>query len=265
MSERHISVPKPFASGEVSEWFTRYEICCKANGWNDEQKALKLPTLLEGEALALWLELAEEEQKDYKTAKEKLVLKMKPPGFISLNEFHQRKMRLGESLSLFVHDLKKLLIQAMPNLDSSAVEQLLLHQFLAGLPPTVSRQLRSTGETKTLEEAIERARLLLVITDQEQTAAVQVQRAEVQQLQDKITALTQQVAALTTRPQRPRMVRCFECNQVGHLRRNCPNNRQQWDRRRCFICDRPGHVARECRQGNDYGASGQGNRRPFSK
>ena len=67
----------------------------------------------------------------------------------------------------------------MPNLDSSAIEQLLLHQFLAGIPPAVSRQLRSTGETKTLKEAIERAQLLLVITDQEQTATVQVQHAEV--------------------------------------------------------------------------------------
>ena len=53
MSERHISVHKPFATGDVSKWFTRYEICSTANGWNDEQKALKLPTLLEGEALAL--------------------------------------------------------------------------------------------------------------------------------------------------------------------------------------------------------------------
>ena len=69
-SERqiHVSVPKPFPTGDVSEWFTRYEICSIANGWNDEQKALKLPILLEGEALALWLELAEEEQKDYKQA-----------------------------------------------------------------------------------------------------------------------------------------------------------------------------------------------------
>ena len=53
MSERHISVHKPFATGDVSKWFTRYEICSTANGWNDKQKALKLPTLLEGEALAL--------------------------------------------------------------------------------------------------------------------------------------------------------------------------------------------------------------------
>ena len=35
MAERHVSVPKSFANGDVNEWFKRYEICCKANGWNE--------------------------------------------------------------------------------------------------------------------------------------------------------------------------------------------------------------------------------------
>ena len=55
---KHISLPKTFASGDVSEWFKWFEICCSANDWNDATKALKLPTLLEG-ALAVWLELSE--------------------------------------------------------------------------------------------------------------------------------------------------------------------------------------------------------------
>ena len=36
-------------------------------------KALKLPALLEGEALAIWLELSDDDQKDYKEAKKKIV------------------------------------------------------------------------------------------------------------------------------------------------------------------------------------------------
>ena len=48
-------------SGDVNEWFKRFEICCKANGWTNATSALKLPTLLEGEALAIWLELSEEQ------------------------------------------------------------------------------------------------------------------------------------------------------------------------------------------------------------
>ena len=43
----------------MCEWLTRFEICARANAWTDERKALTLPTLLEGEALAVWLELNE--------------------------------------------------------------------------------------------------------------------------------------------------------------------------------------------------------------
>ena len=57
MAERHISVPKPLATGDPGEWFLRFEICSKANSWNKETMALKMPTLLEGEALAVWLDL----------------------------------------------------------------------------------------------------------------------------------------------------------------------------------------------------------------
>ena len=63
---RHISLPKPFASGNVNKWCQRFEICSKANEWNDATTALKLPTLLEGEAFAVWMELTADEQKDYK-------------------------------------------------------------------------------------------------------------------------------------------------------------------------------------------------------
>ena len=87
-------------------------------------------------------------------AKTEIIKTIMPMGFISLDEFHQRKLRPGEALPVFVYDLKKLLARAMPELDQAAREPLLLHQFLTGLPVAVSRQLRATGETYTLEAAI---------------------------------------------------------------------------------------------------------------
>ena len=46
--QRHVSIPKPFASGDAGEWFNHFEIYCKANAWDEKAKVLKLPTLLEG-------------------------------------------------------------------------------------------------------------------------------------------------------------------------------------------------------------------------
>ena len=52
MAERHVSIPQSIANGDMNEWFKGYEICCKAN---EATIALKLPTLLEGKALNVWL------------------------------------------------------------------------------------------------------------------------------------------------------------------------------------------------------------------
>ena len=105
MAGGHVSVPKSFSDGDAREWFQRFEICCSANQWNDEIKARKLPTLLEGEALASWLELSDEQQADYKVAKEQLITKMAPNEFVSLEESHSRTMRPGEAIALYLHDL----------------------------------------------------------------------------------------------------------------------------------------------------------------
>ena len=60
------------------EWFQKYEIYCDVNDWNDKTKAQKLPTLLEDEALAIWLELTIEEKGSYTTNKAKIIAQMVP-------------------------------------------------------------------------------------------------------------------------------------------------------------------------------------------
>ena len=259
MAAGHISVPKSFCDGDAREWFQRFEICCSANQWNDEVKARKLPTLFEGEALAIWLELSEEQQADYEVAKEQLIKKMAPTEFVSLEEFHSRKMRPGEAIALYLHDLKRLLRQAMPELAENATKPLLLHQFLSGLPGPVSRQLRATGDTKELEAVVQRAKVLMAVSDQQQTAAMTTTPSEVDQLKTQVTLLTEQVAALTTRQKNEGPRRCFYCNRLGHTQRSCPT---RFTSQRCYICNRPGHFARDCWQGNAKGMSTRGSRHP---
>ena len=62
VADRYISVPASFSSGDIVDWLKRFEICNnKANKWTAETQALKLLTLLEGESLAVWLELSDAE------------------------------------------------------------------------------------------------------------------------------------------------------------------------------------------------------------
>ena len=188
-------------------------------------KALKVPTLLEGEALASWLELTEEEQADFKTLKKKLIVKMAPLPFTALEEFHAWKLRPGEPLPLITQDLKRLLQSAVPGLDVNAREQMLIHQFLTGLLTDISRQLRATEEAKELTKVVERACLLMTIDNQSSLQSVAAcastvdtgTKEEMSRLQNQVEALTLQVAALTTPKATNLRKRCFNCNGLGHL------------------------------------------------
>ena len=191
----HVNMPKPFNTGNVTEWFQHYEIYFHTNSWDNEKKALKLPTLLEGEALAVWLELSKDEQKDYALTKQNIVDAIRPMSFVSLEDFHKQVLFTGESLTVYVHQLKQLLGQAMPDLVSVAKEQLLLHQFIADLPQDISKKLRATGVTNTLTEAVER--LIMVVDHHSQTVTRLTSTSDIQQLQQQLTALSEQVAALS--------------------------------------------------------------------
>ena len=160
-STKHISLPSFFSEGDPTEWLKRYEICCNTNDWGDELKAKKLPTLLEGEVLVTWLELTCEQQSNYELAKTKILERMGPIRFVSMGDFHHRRLLPGESLSVFSHELKRLIDQVMPTADAAIRQQLLIHQFLTGLPAEISKRLRAAGEIDDLGQLIQRAKLLM--------------------------------------------------------------------------------------------------------
>ena len=116
---------------------------------------------------------------------------------MSLDEFNAQRLNPGESLPLFLHKLKQLSKKAMPDADATTRNQLLLHQFVSGLPAHIAKQLHATGEVSDLDRVLERAKLLMTIEEPQKTAAVQT--SEVQELREQVSTLTEQVAALPAR------------------------------------------------------------------
>ena len=118
----------------------------------------------------------------------------------------------------------------------------ILHQFLAGIPEAVSRQIRASGEVHDLEKVVERARLLMTVNEMSnmgsvQAAAIGKSRPTdpvTKKLEEQVAKLTEQVASLSTRTpqgsgrqrQRPRYLRCFKCNRVGHTQYECSYEHQ---------------------------------------
>lgn len=150
-----------------------------------------------------------------------------------------------------------------------------MHQFLTGLPNEVSKQLRATGVTGTLKTARKRAKILMTVEQHTPTNPLNpVTTAQTKfttkflQIQQQVTELTAQVAALTTRSTSPRTPpafiesrpkQCFICNRVGHLQYNCPTCQ---DPKFCFTCGQQAHGWRTCPQGNGQGAAAWGSSRP---
>ena len=84
------------------------------------------------------MELSEAEKEDDKSAKTQMITRMALARFVSLKDFKERWLLSGESLLVFLHVLKQLLEQAMPEADAATRKQLLTHQFLTGLPTHMS-------------------------------------------------------------------------------------------------------------------------------
>ena len=180
LAGKHISLQAPFKEGDQTEWFKRYEICCTANEWSEATQLVKLPTLLEGEALAVWLELAPEDQRDYKTAKRTITARMSPLRFVSLEDCHARRATFG--------------FCAPAESDSPRAAT------LAPVCGWVGLQLQAVGEIDNLDKVIERAKLLLTIDKGENIAAIKTTEMprEMEVLQQQVSLLSEQVAALTT-------------------------------------------------------------------
>ena len=124
----------------------------------------------------------------------------------------------------------------MLGLPNKARDQLLLHQFLAGLPSAISKQLHSSGGTPALDATVERAPLLISIEkDHEQKGVAPTSQddrgsklAEVTGLKTQVVELSEQVAALSavqSSKRQSQMPRCFICNGIGHFQWQCPNKR----------------------------------------
>ena len=63
---------------------------------------------------------------------------MAPVQFVSLDDFRARKLQTNKALSVFLHKLRQMLKQAIPEASEGTRKQLLLYQFVNGLPVNIS-------------------------------------------------------------------------------------------------------------------------------
>ena len=170
-----------------------------------------------------------------------LIEKLRPSGFVAFAEFQARMLRPGETALLYVHELKRLLEDAMPNLDADSQDRILFQQLLAGLPDDCSRALRAIPEIKTTAEAVSLARLLMMVSHQasvptvasvnagkilRQPVAINTLQGHVRHLTEQMSSLVDRLDGLSVAAVNPLMGglslgASLKCHRTGHVSRNC--------------------------------------------
>lgn len=192
-----------------------------------EYRALRLTS----GAFAVYQQLSGDDKLVHEEIKEALISAFTSDHFCAYEQFVGQKLRDGESVGVYLADLRRLatLFRGMPDTGLACT-------FVAGLPDSARRTLQagSRMESMGLCEILSRACVVLVGESGDVAAADSPLRPKHRD----------QLAAEAT------VVRCRSCGQPNHYARDCLTGRDVRRRGRgslrCFQCGHQGHIASSC-------------------
>ena len=131
------------AEGEdTKSWFKHYEVCGKADDWNDQKKLSRLPTLLKVCVWAVYDSLHEDGDTDtYEHLKATILQCLCPDTenrLVACEKLSWRCLWEGESIDELGHDIEKSLDQVSPGLPEELHESELRFYLINALPKKVS-------------------------------------------------------------------------------------------------------------------------------
>ena len=113
LSGVRLVLPEPLQDSDVRSWFKRFEIFIDTNEWNDEKKFLKLPTLLCGQAWAIFSAFSGEQTQMYPNLKKTILERLSPDKdenrLTTQDELFKRQLGNWESVDELARGIKKLL------------------------------------------------------------------------------------------------------------------------------------------------------------
>ena len=259
-----------FRGGEgATRFFKRYEVACKLNKWEtDVDQALHVQPLFADSVFDFMGTLSEADTNRYARLK-KAIIKQYDSAILTTSvaeQFSERKLQQGETLTQLMLALNALAEKAYSELSDATRERLVRDQFIKSLPAEIHRHVLLQPKLETSEallaEALKAAEVYRCTVRSPSVAEVSTPLESMAKmlevLTDKVSKLEAGQLATVARVQqgasnqsqgahpsrRPFQFRgiCYNCNEKGHMARDCPTKQQLI----CGHCKNPGHSEEKC-------------------